>query len=67
MNSTQASCGFREWPAIARPVTDIRPSADGLGPRLAPNKAPGAAAPGVEEDGPEVEEDAEAEVEGMEE
>ena len=28
-----ASRGFREWPAIARPVTD------GLGPRLAPNSS----------------------------
>ena len=29
----------RGWPAIPRPSTDTRPSADGLGPRLAPNRS----------------------------
>ena len=28
MNSSHASRGFREWPAIARPLTDTRPSVD---------------------------------------
>ena len=31
------SQAIRGWPGFARPVTDTRPSADGLGPRLAPN------------------------------